>query len=355
MKIQERLPILILSSLAVAFSLAACSTFESQAPGIPSAATSPYKDANPEVKGPVLYVGSGTPMFSQYRLGSSEPLRTIKTSESINSFAEDSLGDLYVAQGGIDGGGVAVYDVRNLSLLRTGYAENSVSVAVDRNDYLYDAICSVVAIFPPNSDKQVRALRRGAPCSVTFDQSQNLYAASSGGIDIYAPSKKPGQVRYVRTLSSKVGSVKRLALDSSGDLFVAECVSCYYSSPPRRDYVEGYAVGSYGKLLTITRGINTPVALAVDSKGFLYVANLAGSSSGWTRGYISVYAPGSVRPQRRITDGVDHALALAIDPSDNLYVANEGGNSVTVYAPGGAKPTLTIKKGLRYPTSLFIH
>lgn len=331
--------------------LASCSSLAPQTPATSADSIASRQAVRPEAKGGVLYVGSSWPIFSVYRLGSAKPMRTVKTSVFVDAFALDSLGNLYIAEGGVDDGGVWVYDAANLKVLRVMGLEASASLAVDANNYLYDANCSVVSIYPPNSNKSEQTLRHGAQCPILLDRSENLYVATSAAVDIYTPKKNPGHVRFVRRLHSEVGSGKALALDSSEDLIVADCVSCYYSSPPRSDYIEEYAAGSYGHLLTITRGIYAPVAVAVDSKNLLYVANSpAYTGPGW----ISVYAPGSTRPLRKIKDGIDRPVALAIDPSDTLYVANGSGNSVTAYAPGTTKPMLTIKDGIRYPTSLFI-
>jgi hypothetical protein len=70
----------------------------------------------------------------------------------------------------------------------------------------------------------------------------------------------------------------------------------------------------------ITKGIETPELLAVDSKGWLYVDNCRYTACdvGGRSGGISVYAPGSTQPGRRVR--VENAVALAIDPSNNLYV-----------------------------------
>jgi DNA-binding beta-propeller fold protein YncE len=163
-------------------------------------------------------------------------------------------------------------------------------------------------------------------------------------------------VAYQRSLRGHVAASKALALDPSGNLVSTECVSCVYTSPPQRDYVETYAAGSYEPIQRITKGIDGPVALAIDANGVLYVANspsLARTSCR-CRSWISVYEPGSARPVRRITQGINRAAALAIDPWNDLYVANLGSNSVTVYAPGGATPIQRITDGARDPDSLLI-
>lgn len=78
-------------------------------------------------------------------------------------------------------------------------------------------------------------------------------------------------------------------------------------------------------------GLATPVQMALDSQGYLYVANHGNGSNGT----VTVYAPnanGNVAPVRTITGaGVSNVGGIAIDKFDNLYVFS---GSISVFAPG---------------------
>jgi hypothetical protein len=112
-----------------------------------------------------------------------------------------------------------------------------------------------------------------------------------------------------------------------------------------------------GKLVrTITSGLDSPQAMALDGSATLYVANADGAP----RGLISVYPPGASTPSYEIKQ-VYHPRALAVDGQNNLYVANVGYNSpvndrraVCVYAPNTKKPLRCVRGERKYdlPTSL---
>ncbi|HEX3369787.1 MAG TPA: hypothetical protein VHS56_09450, partial [Candidatus Cybelea sp.] len=131
---------------------------------------------------PVLYVGGM--MLSEYRLGGLQPVHSVELSAGVDSMALDPRGNLYVAQGGIDYGGVFIYNARTLTKLAEIDAENSQSLAFDRNGYLYDANCSVVSIYPPHGHKTIETLRRNVACVLLSSSSGTLFVGSNGSIDV---------------------------------------------------------------------------------------------------------------------------------------------------------------------------
>jgi sugar lactone lactonase YvrE len=130
------------------------------------------------------------------------------------------------------------------------------------------------------------------------------------------------------TISKGVSSPVALALDGSGDLFVANCPPCITASGTSS--ISFYSEASLAPARVITAGLSNPVAMAVASNGTLFVANQQNSS-------VTAYAKGSTTVAMTITNGVATPLAIALDGSGNLYVANGAffPGTITVYSPSG--------------------
>ncbi len=305
-----------------------------------------------------LYAGSLWPLLSKYALDSSKPLRSIKTREGPVAIALDSIGNLIAETGDISHGFIAVYDAASLKRLRAIDGIWAVSLAVDRDGYVYAADCGDgIVVLSPGGTKVSHVIYqrvRGA-CTLAFSRSGDLYVANEDSISVYAATKKPGHTRFLRRITDGIKFPSALAFDPAGNLFVANCVTCVFSKPGRRrDSVSVYSPDGSTPIRHLTTGIRAPDKLEVDSTGRLYVANSPFTVKGYQPGWITVYAPGGTLPINKITDGIDVPKALAIDRSDRLYVANEYKNSVTVYGPGGTKLLRTITDGVRGPTSLSI-
>lgn len=90
---------------------------------------------------------------------------------------------------------------------------------------------------------------------------------------------------------------------------------------------------------TITDGISSPEGLAVDSSGNLYVANSGDST-------VTVYPPGQTTPSATYSSGVSAPFGVAVGRDGTVYVANvgspSGGGSITEYPAGSMTPNLTI-------------
>lgn len=81
--------------------------------------------------------------------------------------------------------------------------------------------------------------------------------------------------------------------------------------------------------------------VAVDADGNIYVAN---SGNKRVRGSITVYRKGQTTLRRSIHSGFTYPAALAFDSSGRLYVANvpnKGANTIAVFASGGSTPVHT--------------
>jgi hypothetical protein len=181
-----------------------------------------------------------------------------------------------------------------------------------------------------------------------LDSSGNLYANDGRAISVYAPTKQPGDIKFVRSIRQGIHSPDAFAFGPSDELFVANWPRC--NPPCGRASVTVYESGASTPSRRITDGVTAPYRLAVDTTGRLYVANSPFRPLK-DHGFISVYAPGGTQPVRLITKGIDNPLSLALDPVGNLYVANER-RSITVYNPGGDRLLRTIPKDTAHAQTL---
>ena len=139
------------------------------------------------------------------------------------------------------------------------------------------------------------------------------------------------------TVQSAISNPQALAFDSSGNLFVANLPGS----------VTVYAPPYGGVSTTIGNGINHPQALALDSRGNLFVANGSGSNT------VTAYSPpygGS--PIATISSGIGDPVSVAVDQSSDLFVVNQASNTVTIYQPPYISAPTVISKGLNAPNSL---
>jgi sugar lactone lactonase YvrE len=188
------------------------------------------------------------------------------------------------------------------------------------------------------------ALAPPAPAPPQHAGSTALYVANRWGNSIFV--YEPGSDRPSRKISDGIASPITLAQDSTGNLFVA-------NSPLRKHgWVSVYAPGATKPARRISSGITELSLMAVGPSGNLFVANLRGDA-------VYEFAPGSKTLGRTIAQGVAGALGLAVDPSGYLYVSNcvrcvdpFHYNTITIYAPKSTKPLRTIRTGYHLPGNI---
>ncbi len=209
---------------------------------------------------------------------------------------------------------------------------------------------SITLFDPSNLVPRTITAGIGNPRAAAFDAVGNLYVVNApsaqyvgGSITVYAKAAP----QTPRSISEGINNPVALAFDGADRLYVANQRA---SATAPADCPEGcvtvYSPGTASPLRTIANGITNPTALALDFRGYLYVANspLSGAAS------VAVYAPGSASPAYTLISGVSRPTALAFDRSGDLYVANSG--SVTVYAFGRTSPLRTIVQDLSAPDAL---
>ncbi|HEY1654931.1 MAG TPA: hypothetical protein VGF86_07455 [Candidatus Tumulicola sp.] len=91
-------------------------------------------------------------------------------------------------------------------------------------------------------------------------------------------------------------------------------------------YVADYGVGSvvllkngsYAREGSITNGIDSPLDVALDREGNLYVANAASAD-------VTEYLPGASSPSFTYSAGMVEPIFLTVGPKENLYEVDSGG------------------------------
>ncbi|HEX3467857.1 MAG TPA: hypothetical protein VHT05_07260 [Candidatus Elarobacter sp.] len=115
-----------------------------------------------------------------------------------------------------------------------------------------------------------------APAGLALDAAQNLYVGTQNNVTIYAPPYKTAK-QTITQLQGVVG----LAVDSKNDIFASNGTgSITVLAPP---------YGTTNTIATITTGVFSALGLALDSNGNLYVANYAQNDSNVNT--LTAYAP----------------------------------------------------------------
>ena len=239
-----------------------------------------------------LYVANDQSVgtVSEFAPGATAPTVTLTGLDYPQALAFDASGSLYVANFGDWGSGTTV------SKFAAGATAPSATLA-----------------------------GLSGPVALAFDPAGNLYVANAYGNTV--SEFTPGA-----TLPSVVlGGLdypQALAFDPSGNLYVANLTA---------GTVSEFAPGTVTPSATLG-GLSQPWALAFDGSGNLYVANYSGT--------VSEFTPGATAPTTTLSGLTPpYSLnfvswsaipyALAFDSSGNLYVANLGNNTVNTFAPTG--------------------
>ena len=127
-------------------------------------------------------------------------------------------------------------------------------------------------------------------------------------------TKRLGDDSYpIASIAVTTGCPYGLAMSNGGTLYVAD--NCGGND------VELFPKGSTTMSSSITKGISSPVGLAMDHKDTLFVANYPAA--------ITEYERGKTSPSKTITGGgMSKPFGLALDSRENLYIADYGADAV---------------------------
>lgn len=205
----------------------------------------------------------------------------------------------------------------------------------------------VVTVYDLALTGVARTITKGVdePDYVTVDRSGRLYYIDwfgSGVIEYDRGSENPSRRINLR-------GAWAAANDSSNNLYVAACPACVPYQTGRAS-VNVYKAGTTTLLRSITKGINAPVAVVVDTDDNLYVAG-----GSYAHPAVTVYAPGSSKPLRTLTKGLTSPAEVALDPSNDVFVLNNSSSpSIVEYEAASTKVLRTITNGLSSPQAIAV-
>jgi hypothetical protein len=135
-----------------------------------------------------------------------------------------------------------------------------------------------------------------APSAVALDSAQNLYVGTQNNVTIYAPPYTAAK-QTIPQLQGVVG----LAVDANNDIFASNGTgSITVVAPP---------YGTSNTIATITNGVYSALGLALDSAGNLYVANYSQGDSGVST-FTAYASPYTAPPFATVAGYLPEALAV---------------------------------------------
>jgi sugar lactone lactonase YvrE len=212
-----------------------------------------------------------------------------------------------------------------------------------------------VARFPGDADGDVAPtseLYVNNALAVARDWHGNIYVASDTGnqVRVYDPATvgtAPAPLRTIQGLDTKVHRPSGLAVDSQGNLYVAERggvenASAVLKFAPGADgNVAPIAVipsrtPPPGEIAAVNTGLDIASGVALDYDGSIYVVTCPelGRPSESKLLRFNPDANGDVAPVAEITMGLSEPQQVALTMDGSIYVTNRGANpSITVHAP----------------------
>jgi hypothetical protein len=198
----------------------------------------------------------------------------------------------------------------------------------------------------------VSGIAIGEPWNMTTDAKGDVWVAngyqligSSEAVTEFKPPFRASSTPAVTISNGISAAVEGVALNHAGDLFVST-----WHDNEVLEYAPPLS-NSSAPVTTITNGISGPEGLAVDRSGDLWVANFRAFDN------VVEYTPpfsNSSAPVLTISTGIHGPQTLAFDSSGNLWVADTGSHTVLEYNPpfsGSSSPAVTIS-GVADPEAL---
>ena len=157
-----------------------------------------------------------------------------------------------------------------------------------------------------------------------------LYLAGPSNVEVYRVGRYE---RPVREITDGIDNAKGTAVDSSGNLYVA-------NNALADETVQVYALGASQPSRTYQGGIYGPIydpsGIAVTRNGTLYVANACCAGSPWGN-VVSVFPPDRTKASEFLSlPGGFAPNYVAVDSQSNLFVSSADGGAVFEFSDGSS-------------------
>jgi hypothetical protein len=192
----------------------------------------------------------------------------------------------------------------------------------------------------------IRTLGSGfnAPTGVAVDGSGNVFVADTNNNAVKEMVAASGYTT-VETLGSGFNQPNGVAVDSIGDVFVADTVN--------NAVKEILAAGGYTTVNSLGSGFHNPTGVAVDGSGNVFVADF------YSNAVKEILAVGGKIPAsptiNTLGSGFNEPSGVALDGSGNVYVADTANSAVKeILAAGGYTTVKTLGSGFSYPRGVAV-
>ena len=183
------------------------------------------------------------------------------------------------------------------------------------------------------------------PDSLAVDSQGDVFVANMHNSTV---EKFSASGTLLQTLSNGVGYPNSVAVDGQGDVFVAN--QSYYSNNETLVSPDIEEFSANGILLrTLSNGVNNPSCLAVDDQGDVFVAS---SDNHYMNSTVEEFSANGTL-LRTLSTGLADPSSVAVDSHGDVFVTNWNSNTVEEFSATGTL-LLTLSNGLGNPNSVAV-
>lgn len=241
----------------------------------------------------------------------------------------DASGDI-LASSPVSGLGIGpqgvIYPGTQTSLA-SGIGAGAVATDTAGNAYVGTSGGSILKETPTNGSYTQSTVGSGIGtlAAIAVDGSGNLFIADSARQQVVKENFQPVTGSYVQTVvftaaANGLGQVGGAAVDGGGTVYLGNGSELLKEVPYGSGYVQGTVAAGFGQI----------TALAVDGEGNVFVAD-AGTGSI----YKETPVAGGAYTQTTVVAGLGTVSGLGVDAGGTLYVAAQGTNGVMRFATAG--------------------